>query len=192
MSAGRSRTGRYHMPAWQKRQPGEQPRMTSITARSWTASISGTSGARHRRRAGEAGEDLAATRPAAPAAARAARPNAVRQPDAGHGAELPGARPAGASSAATMRGEAALGLAHEEGVEERRERQRVGRARAAAEHDRVALAALARVQRHSGQVEHLEDVGVGQLVLQREAPERRVAHGLRRSRGSTAARRGRA
>ena len=32
-SAGRSRTGRYHVPAWQNRQPRVQPRITSTEAR---------------------------------------------------------------------------------------------------------------------------------------------------------------
>ena len=35
-SAGRSRTGRYVMPAWQNRQPRAQPRSTSSESRSWT------------------------------------------------------------------------------------------------------------------------------------------------------------
>ncbi len=144
-----------------------------------------------RRRAREAGEDLAPdTRAAgagnAPGAGRAtqmrqapaARAALMRQPHAGHGAEgRQTPRPARRLERGHERGQAALGLAHEEGVEEGCERQRVGRPRPAAEHDRVVLAALPGVQRHAGQVEHLEDVGVGQLVLQGEAPERCVAHG---------------
>ena len=43
-AAGRSRTGRVIMPAWQKRQPRVQPRKTSTLRRSWTTSVSGTSG----------------------------------------------------------------------------------------------------------------------------------------------------
>ena len=42
-SAGRSRTGRVIMPAWQNRQPRVQPRNTSTLSRSWTTSVSGTS-----------------------------------------------------------------------------------------------------------------------------------------------------
>ena len=42
-SAGRSRTGRVIMPAWQKRHPRVQPRNTSTLRRSWTTSVSGTS-----------------------------------------------------------------------------------------------------------------------------------------------------
>ena len=41
--AGRSRTGRVIMPAWQNRQPRVQPRNTSTLRRSWTTSVSGTS-----------------------------------------------------------------------------------------------------------------------------------------------------
>ncbi len=43
-SAGRSRTGRVIMPAWQKRQPRVQPRKTSTLRRSCTTSVSGTRG----------------------------------------------------------------------------------------------------------------------------------------------------
>jgi hypothetical protein len=42
-SAGRSRTGRVIMPAWQNRQPRVHPRNTSTFSRSWTTSVSGTS-----------------------------------------------------------------------------------------------------------------------------------------------------
>ena len=42
-SAGRSRTGRVIMPAWQNRQPRVQPRNTSTARRSCTTSVSGTS-----------------------------------------------------------------------------------------------------------------------------------------------------
>ncbi len=41
-SAGRGRTGRRIMPAWQKRQPRVQPRMISSVMRSWTVSTNGT------------------------------------------------------------------------------------------------------------------------------------------------------
>ncbi len=43
-AAGRSRTGRVIMPAWQNRQPRVQPRNTSTFRRSWTTSVRGTSG----------------------------------------------------------------------------------------------------------------------------------------------------
>ena len=41
-SAGRSRTGRVIMPAWQKRQPGGQPRNTQTLRLSFTPSVEGT------------------------------------------------------------------------------------------------------------------------------------------------------
>ena len=44
-SAGRSRTGRYQVPAWQKRQPRVQPRITSTEAREKMAEEYGTTGA---------------------------------------------------------------------------------------------------------------------------------------------------
>ena len=44
-SAGRSRTGRYQVPAWQKRQPRVQPRITSTEAREKMADEYGTTGA---------------------------------------------------------------------------------------------------------------------------------------------------
>ena len=45
-SAGRSRTGRVIMPAWQKRHPRVQPRKTSTASRSWTTSVNGANGLR--------------------------------------------------------------------------------------------------------------------------------------------------
>ena len=51
--AGRSRTGRVIMPAWQKRQPRVQPRNTSTFRRSWTTSVSGTRGRRGIRPVGQ-------------------------------------------------------------------------------------------------------------------------------------------
>ena len=42
-AAGRSRTGRVIIPAWQKRHPRVQPRKISTFSRSWTTSVSGTS-----------------------------------------------------------------------------------------------------------------------------------------------------
>ena len=62
----------------------------------------------------------------------------VRQVDTGHGAETAQAPGAGGrlKSVHYLR-QAPFGLAHEEGVEEGRQRQRVGRPRATAQHDRV-------------------------------------------------------
>ena len=122
-STGRSRTGRYHMPAWQNRQPAVQPRMTSTTARSWTASSTGTTGSvtgivcekpmktwRRARRSGAAGSHTPGTaasscrraaRDEAPKAATIAsrRPStsptntASRKGESGHGLALPGPPP---------------------------------------------------------------------------------------------------
>jgi len=69
-----------------------------------------------------------------------------------------------------------LGLAHEEGVEERCQGSRVGRARAAGDDDRIGGGAVGSAQRNPGQVEHLEHVRVGQLGLQRDAEEVEVAN----------------
>ena len=82
-----------------------------------------------------------------------------------------------------------LDLPDEERVEERRERPRVGDRGAAAEDDGVLPIPLGGVQRHAGQVQHLEHVGVAELVRQREAPEVALARPARTSRASTAARR---
>ncbi len=73
-----------------------------------------------------------------------------------------------------------LSLADEERVEERRQRPGIGDRRATAEDYGVVLAPLAGVQRHPGEVEHLEDVRVAQLVRQSEPPE--VARTHRRER----------
>ena len=43
-STERSRTGRYQVPAWQKRQPRVQPRITSTLAREKIALAYGTTG----------------------------------------------------------------------------------------------------------------------------------------------------
>ena len=64
-----------------------------------------------------------------------------------------------------------LDLSDEERVEERGERPRVGDRGPAAEDDGVFPIPLGGVQRHAGQVEHLEDVGVAELVRQGEAPQ---------------------
>ena len=69
-----------------------------------------------------------------------------------------------------------LHLADEEGVEERRQRPRVGDRRAATEHDGVFPVPLGGVQRHAGEVKHLEYVRVAELVRQGEPPEIARAH----------------
>ena len=55
-SAGRSRTGRVIIPAWQNRQPRVQPRNTSTLSRSWTTSVRGTSCWRGIRPLGQIGD----------------------------------------------------------------------------------------------------------------------------------------
>ena len=150
------------MPAWQKRQPAVQPRMTSMTARSWTASSTGTTG----RRTGSLPENpmkiwrsaARALRPGThtPGTAASARRRASRLP---------------AVIASTIAARLVLRLADEEGVEERCQRPRVGDGGAAAEDDGVFPIPLGGVQRHAGQVEHLEHVRVAELVREREAPE---------------------
>jgi hypothetical protein len=92
----------------------------------------------------------------------------------GHAAQRFGARHLGA---APLGGDVAqlhhdlFAVAHYEGVDEGRDGLRVHRAEAARDHDRVVLAAVLRPKGHPGEVDHREHVGVGQLVLQREADQ---------------------
>ena len=112
-------------------------------------------------------EDLALGRPRA----------APGHPDAGHGRERPQARLAAVLLHGRDDGaELVLRLADEEGVEERRQRPGVGDGGAAAEDDGVFPIPLGGVQRHAGQVEHLEDVRVAELVRQGEPPQVALAH----------------
>ena len=150
------------MPAWQKRQPAVQPRMTSMTTRSWTASSTGTTG---RRTGSLSANPVKIWRWAGPALAPG-------HPHAGHGRE----RLQALLAAVLLHGgddrlQVVLDLPDEERVEERRQRPRVGDRGAAAEDDGVFPIPLGGVQRHAGEVEHLEDVGVAELVRQGEAPE---------------------
>ena len=116
-------------------------------------------------------EDLALGRPRA----------AAGHPHAGDGRERPQARLAALLlHRGDDRVQVILDLADEERVEERRERPRVGDRGPAAEDDGVFPIPLGGVQRHAGQVQHLEDVGVAELVRQGEAPQ--VAVGDRRER----------
>ena len=150
------------MPAWQKRQPAVQPRMTSTTTRSCTASSTGTTG----RSTGWLAENPVNTwRSAGPAL----RPG-THTPGTAASARRRPSRPS-ALIAVGDRVQVVLRLADEEGVEERRQRPRVGDRRSAAEDDGVLPIPLGGAQRHSREVEHLEDVRVAELVRQREAPE---------------------
>ncbi len=72
-------------------------------------------------------------------------------------------------------GQLLLRLADEEGVEERRQRLRVGRGRAAGDDQRIAVGPVGGAQRHAAQVEQGQDVGEGELELQREADDVEVA-----------------
>jgi len=76
-------------------------------------------------------------------------------------------------------GDHLLPLADDEGIEEGGHGERVERTGPAGDHDRVAIAPVLRPPGHPPEVEHRQDVRVGQLVLQGEAdevkgPERRA------------------
>ncbi len=64
-----------------------------------------------------------------------------------------------------------LGVADEERVEEVRDRLRVRRAGSAAEDDRIGLAPVALPHRQPGEIQHVEDVRVVELRLEREAQD---------------------
>ncbi len=70
-----------------------------------------------------------------------------------------------------------LGVADQEGVEEVRERLGIRDARAAADDDRVRLAALRCEDGDPREVEHVRDVRVVHLALEREAEDVEVADG---------------
>ena len=70
-----------------------------------------------------------------------------------------------------------LAVTDDERVEERLQRHEVGASRAAADHERSILRPLRRAHGQSGQVEQLEDVGVVELVLQRDAEQVGRGHG---------------
>ncbi len=73
-----------------------------------------------------------------------------------------------------------LAVAQREHVDEVRQRVRVERAGAAADHERVRVGALLRLHRQARQVEHVQDVRVRALVAQREADDVELAHGVAR------------
>ena len=151
------------MPAWQKRQPAVQPRITSTTARSCTASSTGTTG----RSTGWLVEKPVKT-------CRSAGP-ALR----------PGTHTPGTAASARRRGldgrpRASPRRSRPGGPRPRRRRRRRRTARAATgwrppgpppRTMGSSPSALGGVQRHAGEVEHLEHVGVAELVREREAPE---------------------
>ena len=73
-----------------------------------------------------------------------------------------------------------LAFADQDSVEERRQRLRVHRPWASPDHERIARPAIGRAHRHSREVEHVEDVGVGQLIGQRDANGVELAQGRAR------------
>ncbi len=73
-----------------------------------------------------------------------------------------------------------LGVADQEGVEEVGDRLGVRRARPAAEDDRVGLTAVALPDRQTREIQHVQDVRVVQLRLEREAEDVEVGHGRER------------
>jgi hypothetical protein len=72
-------------------------------------------------------------------------------------------------------GQLGLAVADQEHVDERRDGLRVCGHGAARDDQRVGLPALVRPARDATQVQHLQDVGVGELELQREAHDVEVA-----------------
>ena len=72
-------------------------------------------------------------------------------------------------------GQALLAVADDEEVDERGQHLRVLRARAAGDDQRMVERAVLAVQRNAAQVEHGQDVGVADLVLQAEADQVEVA-----------------
>ena len=75
-----------------------------------------------------------------------------------------------------------LGVAHEERVEEVGDRLGVRRAGPASEDDRIGLAAVALPHRQPREVQHVEDVRVVELRLEREAQDVEVRDGRERLR----------
>ena len=71
--------------------------------------------------------------------------------------------------------QALLAVADDEQVDERRQHFRVLRAGAAGDDERMVERAVLAVQRDAAEVEHGQDVGVADLVLQAEADQVEVA-----------------
>jgi hypothetical protein len=68
-----------------------------------------------------------------------------------------------------------LAVAEQHGVEEFGQRFRIERARAAGDHQRVARPAIGGAQRHAAEVEHGQEIGVGELVLETEPDDVELA-----------------
>ena len=104
--------------------------------------------------------------------------------DAGHGEQV--AQAGGAGGAFALPGADKLGnlddgvfaLPEDKGVDEGGEGLGVEGAAAAGDNDGVVLAAVAGAWGNTREVEHVEDVGVGQLVLEGEAEDVEIAQGV--------------
>ncbi len=177
------------MPAWQKRQPSVQPRAISTAMRSKTASAYGTGessgngkrlmsrdqrAATARRHARiERRADHQRARCAASIVGRVERGHVERtargQADQALAARH-AARAAAPPPSAAATGSTSSASPMKNGVDERRQRLGVRGRRAAgrAPAGRV-VAAVGRAQRDAAEVEQRQHVGVGQLVLQRDA-----------------------
>ena len=83
-------------------------------------------------------------------------------------------------------GQRLLGVADQERVEEVGDRLRVGGAGAAAEHDRIRLPAVALPDGQPREVEHVQDVRVVELRLEREPEHVEVGRRARRTRSRRA------
>ncbi len=124
----------------------------------------------HRHQGGRRRERVQVAHDARLGAARLARP-----PQAGDGAD-PGqqrgavlAGPLAVADGVRDLQQRLLPVAHAHDVGEGAQHRRVRGAVPADEHQRVAVAAVGRAQRHARQVEHRQQVGQAQLVAQREA-----------------------
>ncbi len=181
------------MPAWQKRQPWVQPRWISTAARSWTVWRKGTIGLTRaggsfstmRRpttgrdagfggleRRGSGRRRRSRARRTRERRCRACAARSRRRSRAGRAVALPIADELGDLD------DGVFALAEDEGIDEGRERLGVEGAAAAGDDERVIVGALVGPDGDAGEVEHVEDVGVGHLVLEREAEDVELADAM--------------
>ena len=193
------------MPAWQKRQPCVQPPLDLHGGAVVHGLQEGHDGARERRRqllddaalddrrrfgierfeGGEAAAVVVARLVEGGHVGSRQRQQVAQARGAGRARALPAARQLG------QLGDGLLALAQHEGVDEGRERFGVEGGAAARDDDGVVLAAVARARGDARQVEHVEHVRVGQLVLQvkpRTSNSRRAWRVSRLQRGAPARR----
>ncbi|GBE57698.1 hypothetical protein BMS3Abin01_00619 [bacterium BMS3Abin01] len=64
-----------------------------------------------------------------------------------------------------------LTITDDDEIEKGRHRMRVAGAGPPGEHQRVVLATVLPAQRHTGKIQHLQDIGIGKLVLQGDPPQ---------------------